>query len=65
MTFVEDWKLVFETSGLLAVVEKHWDIVPEDGKVLLVDLNWDFDPSYSVVVILQASLVSDFEKILQ
>jgi len=65
VTFVVNWKLVFETSGHLAVVEKHWDIVPEAGKVLLGELQWDFDPSYSVVVIQQASLESDFEKILQ
>ena len=56
-----------EKSDLLmvAVDEKNWDIVPEIGKMLLGDLQWDFDHSYSVVVILQASLESDFAKIMQ
>ena len=47
---------------MVAVDEKNWDTVPETGKVLLGALEQNFGSNYSVVVVHQASLESDFEK---
>ena len=57
--------VLIEESDLLMVAEdeKDWDIAP--GMVLLGALEQDFGSKYSVVVIHQVSLESDFEKSLQ
>ena len=58
--------VLLEESDLLmaAVDEKHQDIVPETGKMLFGALEQVFGSNYFVVVIQQASLEPDFEKIL-